>query len=120
MTRHNYRTVLLIAGIVSLVALGSARGEDLENLRLRIEPPQRLDVPFRIFHTENMWNQLLLDTRTGQVWQLAFTVNADGVRARLPINLTSLASGKDAAVCRFFRVMGLGEEAMQTAASRDA
>ena len=94
-----HRIVLLIAGIVSLlVAWGSARGEDLH---LRTDPSQRLDVPFRVFRTENIWNQILLDTRTGQIWQLAYTIDQDGLRARLPINSTPHAFGKDASVGRF-------------------
>jgi hypothetical protein len=72
-----------------------------ENVRLQTDPPQQLDVPFRLFRTENMWNQLLLDTRTGELWQVSFTVSDDSVRSKIPLNLTPLASGKNAVIGRF-------------------
>jgi hypothetical protein len=57
------------------------------------EPTQRADAPFRLFRTQNIYTFLKLDTRTGRVWQLQWSIEADN-RFVLPINLKSLADGK--------------------------
>lgn len=71
-----------------------------EELQLR-PPQQQLFVRFRVFKTGNMWNQLLLDTADGMVWQVSYTIDTKGVRALIPINATPLATGKDALIGRF-------------------
>lgn len=45
---------------------------------------QRIDARHRLFKTKNVWNWLQLDTQTGQVWQVQFSVN-DGERIKIPI-----------------------------------
>jgi len=37
-----------------------------------------------------MWNQLLLDTRDGRVWQIAYSVDPNGARGKFPVNSTPL------------------------------
>jgi hypothetical protein len=51
-----------------------------------------LDVRFRLFRTENVWNHLLLDSQTGRLWQIQFSQSADENRMRLPINEKVLAT----------------------------
>jgi len=46
---------------------------------------QRTDVRYRLFKTRNTWNFLELDTQTGQVWQVQFSVKEDVSRFRVPI-----------------------------------
>ena len=55
------------------------------------DPQQRLDVRYRLFKTENMWNFLELDTQTGRLWQIQFTVDKNSNRIKLPINPNPLA-----------------------------
>jgi len=57
------------------------------------EPTQRTDAPFRLFRTKNVYTFLKLDTRTGQVWQLQWSPEADR-RLVEPISLKSLADVK--------------------------
>jgi hypothetical protein len=59
------------------------------------EPTQRTDAPFRLFRTQNIFNFLKLDTRTGQVWQLEWNVQEDQRFVNV-INLKPLADGKRA------------------------
>jgi len=95
--------LFLLIGFVAVMTssvLATNRSAHGNNLEIT-EPQQRLDVPFRIFLTENIWNQLLLDTTTGQVWQLAFTIEKDGVRAKIPVNITPLVSVKEMSIGRF-------------------
>lgn len=37
---------------------------------------QDTKVPFRLFPTRNMWNFMKLDTRTGQIWMVQFSVKS--------------------------------------------
>jgi hypothetical protein len=59
------------------------------------EPTQRADAPFRLFRTLNIYNFLKLDTRTGQVWQLQWSSQADQRLVNV-INLKPLADGRKA------------------------
>jgi hypothetical protein len=66
------------------------------------DPPQRLDTVFRLFKTQNIFNHLLLDTTTGRVWQIQFTISSDAPRARWPINPVSFVpAGERPRVGRF-------------------
>lgn len=57
---------------------------------------QEIDHPrFRVFKTQNMWNLLLLDTRTGQLWQVQYTIDPKGVRTVIPISTKILADGAE-------------------------
>ena len=38
------------------------------------EPTQSTDVRYRLFPTQNMWTFLKLDTMTGKIWQVQFSV----------------------------------------------
>ena len=35
---------------------------------------QNPNVPFRLFPTQNSWNFMKLDTRTGQIWMVQYSV----------------------------------------------
>ena len=59
------------------------------------EPTQRTDAPFRLFRTQNVFDFLKLDTRTGQVWQLQWNAQADQ-RFVNAINMKPLADKKKA------------------------
>jgi hypothetical protein len=96
---------LVSVAVVFLVWLFAPGGfpyvASADDIQFHTDPPQRLDVPFRLFRTQNMWNQLLLDTRTGLLWQVAFSVEEKGLRMKIPINVTLLASGANATIGRF-------------------
>lgn len=63
-----------------------------DKVKFETDPPQRLEVRYRLFKTENIWNFLELDTQTGRLWQIQFSVDNDANRARTPINTESLAT----------------------------
>ena len=44
------------------------------------EPTQNPDVRYRLFPTQNIWTFLKLDTMTGQIWQVQFSVEGDNYR----------------------------------------
>ena len=44
------------------------------------EPMQSPDVRYRLFPTQNMWTFLKLDTMTGRIWQVQFSVKGEDYR----------------------------------------
>lgn len=63
-----------------------------DKMKFETDPPQRLEVRYRLFKTGNMWNFLELDTQTGRLWQVQFSVDNDVNRTRTPINTEALAT----------------------------
>ena len=76
-----------------LILLSSLPGICLavEPLKFIGEPSQDINVPFRLFRTDNMWSFLMLDTRDGRVWQISYGVDDNAFRGTLPINDMPLA-----------------------------
>lgn len=97
-TRVLYATTF-VSLIGTLLLADISLGND--TILLPAYPPQSIEVPFRLFRSENIWNQLLLDTRNGRVWQVSYGVKETDRKAKIPINLTLLATGPDAMVGRF-------------------
>lgn len=58
------------------------------------------NVRFKIFPTENIWNFLKLDTKSGKIWQVQYSVNED-YRGETELNDKALVSGDDAENGRF-------------------
>lgn len=53
------------------------------------EPTQNPNATFRVFRTQNIFTLLKLDTRTGQVWQVQWSLD-DHNRFTVPINQAAL------------------------------
>lgn len=60
-----------------------------------IIPPKKLSSRFKLHETENMWNFILLDSYTGRLWQLQYTVDKDSIRGLFIINEKDLADEKE-------------------------
>ena len=99
------KTVYVALVVAALAALAFATafattgfGQDV--VKIKSDPPQRVDAAFRLFETQNMWNFLLLDTRYGLVWQVQYSTR--GTDFKRPINVQSLiAPGVKPRVGRF-------------------
>jgi hypothetical protein len=71
------------------------------------QPPAELPLPvpktveidhprFKVFKTQNIVTLLLLDTRTGQLWQVQYSINEKkSARAIVPISTDVLADGDE-------------------------
>lgn len=46
---------------------------------------------YELFPTTNMWTFLKLDTRTGKIWQVQFSVEGDDYRFQTDLSLKNLA-----------------------------
>lgn len=53
------------------------------------EPTQNPNATFRVFRTQNIFTLLKLDTRTGRVWQLQWSLDESN-RFTVPVNQTAL------------------------------
>lgn len=84
--------IILVAATTASTLLLRSPARAADTIKFETDPPQILDVPFRIFKTHNTWTHLLLDTRDGRVWQVQHTVDKNSYRGRLPINERPLAS----------------------------
>jgi hypothetical protein len=63
--------------------------------------PQRLDVRFRVFPTDNIWTFLLLDTANGLVWQMQYSISDSTSAGRFAVNSQPLIATADAKPGRF-------------------
>ena len=55
------------------------------------EPTQRTDVRYRLFPTQNIWTFLKLDTMTGKIWQVQFSVKGDDYRFETVLSSMDIA-----------------------------
>ncbi len=61
----------------------------------RATAPRPVTERFKVYKTQNMWTVLLLDTRTGRLWQAQYTIAKDGVRGSAPVSDVAQADGPD-------------------------
>ena len=64
-------------------------------------PPTQLGATFTLVPTQNVWTFLLLDSKTGRVWQVHYAVADSSFAGRLSVNDEALATGPSAHVGRF-------------------
>ena len=95
------KRILQIAALAMTLGFIGSGTTVADDLKLKTGPAQRIDAPFRLFATDNVWTQLLLDTRDGRVWQVCFTVNADGFSGKAPISVKPLVDDIGAKPGRF-------------------
>ncbi|MBQ7881385.1 MAG: hypothetical protein IJ312_01580 [Treponema sp.] len=55
------------------------------------EPTQSTDVRYRLFSTQNIWTFLKLDTMTGKIWQVQFSVEEDVYRIESVLSLIDIS-----------------------------
>jgi hypothetical protein len=77
-----HRAILLALCLSSVPAIG-------QNDAPFPEPTQNPNATFRVFRTQNIFTLLKLDTRTGQIWQLQWSIDQNK-RFAVPINQTAL------------------------------
>lgn len=49
-------------------------------------------VRFKLFPTQNMWTYIKLDTQTGRMWQVQYSLNGDKGRFECDLNPSSLVA----------------------------
>ena len=86
----NLQLIIVFAAWIGYGNVFTAYAAD--KVKFETDPPQRMDVRYRLFKTANMWNFLELDTQTGRLWQVQFSVDNDNNRTRTPLNIENLAA----------------------------
>jgi hypothetical protein len=87
------RSLIVVAALLPMVALAA------DPVEVDYDPPQRLDGRYRLFKTKNTWNFVELDTQTGKLWQVQFSIKEDSSRLKVVINNDALV--KDGRPGRF-------------------
>jgi hypothetical protein len=91
--------IFLLAAILFAGPSLMANGDPI---KMETDPIQRLDVRFRLFKTQNVYTHLLLDTATGAIWQLQWSIDEKASRGCLAIRDTPLLpKGEQPAIGRF-------------------
>jgi hypothetical protein len=57
-------------------------------------------IVYRLFSTQNKWNYIKLNTRTGQLWQVQYSIEDNNLE--VPLNLTTRVSKEEERNGRFF------------------
>jgi hypothetical protein len=50
---------------------------------------------FKLYKTQNLWTFLLLDTRTGKIWQVQYSLKARSEAGTVPLSTDELANGPE-------------------------
>lgn len=82
----------VIAFVTALTVVTPIAAYAADPLEINYEM-QRLDARFRLFKTTNNWNFLELDTQTGKVWQVQFSVGEKDERMKIQVRPEAVAVG---------------------------
>lgn len=90
---------LLIIVVISLFPFTSCRqGDNKPAAPTKQEIKE--NVRYKMFPTENIWTFLKLDTRSGKIWQVQYSIN-DNYRGEVELNNKALVTGDAAENGRF-------------------
>ncbi len=97
------KSIFLIIALLLMLSLFAIplTSYSADTIKFRMDPSQKIEVPYRLFRTDNMWSQLLLNTEDGRLWQVSFGTGKDDLKAIIPINDKPLISKDQAKVGRF-------------------
>lgn len=86
------RFVLMFVPLLILVTAGcTGRDQSMESKEAPEELVQTCDIErFKLYPTQNMWTFIKLDTQTGQMWQVQYSVESDEGRFEYDLNPTQL------------------------------
>ena len=89
MTLHLTFVRRLILFIVASLLFSFSGISQTQEMRMKTEPEQDIHARYRLFKTTNIWTSILLDTWTGRMWQVQYSVD-DLPAGRWIINSISL------------------------------
>jgi hypothetical protein len=89
----------IIIAVVSLSAFVSCQQEGNKSTAPAKQEIKE-NVRYKMFPTENIWTFLKLDTRSGKIWQVQYSIN-DNHRGEVELNNKALVSGDAAENGRF-------------------
>lgn len=87
--------------IIGFLLIFSGLAFAQSGIQFNTTSPEMLDVRYRLYDTGDFLTKLLLDTKTGRVWQVLFSLEKGGIRSKFPINTEVLADGENIQNGRF-------------------
>lgn len=96
-SRIDMKNLTFLFLLVSLLAIGGCSDNAPKTeAEAQEQPVQTYTIErYKLFPTQNMWTFIKLDTRTGQMWQLQYSINDEKGRFEYNLNPNSLiADGK--------------------------
>lgn len=91
---------LFLSAFLLLFSAAFAQSVSSDDVR-RFSVTQETNVPFRLYPTSNNWNFLKLDTRTGQIWAVQYSVDKKLRSFEWTIDDTRIESDTSANIGRF-------------------
>lgn len=87
------KNLLLLIFLFSFITFGGCKNSVLKDSKHKVQSGQALSVSrYKLFPTQNMWTFIKLDTKTGQMWQVQYSISNDKERFEYDLNTTSLVS----------------------------
>ncbi len=94
----------LIVVLVTMIAYAqNQESTNVETVKLnqeKIAVSSENIVVYQLFPTQNMWTFIKLNTRTGQIWQVQYSLEDDQIE--VPLSLTARVSKEEEKNGRFF------------------
>lgn len=95
-----HRTIILLAGLICAGADQSASAAQPAGIVPTPVTPSASDhlshQRYRLYKTQNIWTLLMLDTRTGALWQVQWSIDTlKSARDVFPVNSIPLADTTD-------------------------
>lgn len=87
------KNLLLLIFLFSFITFGGCTNCVLKDSKDKAQSAQALNVTrYKLFPTQNMWTFIKLDTKTGQMWQVQYSISNDKERFEYDLNTNSLVS----------------------------
>lgn len=86
---------------IAVLSASSTAAAQIPQSEHRATAQVRPDTRYTIMPTQNIWTSLLLDSRTGRIWQIHFALNDSSFAGRLPVNEVPLVTPAEARTGRF-------------------
>lgn len=87
---------LLLVAILMFSACNQSSNKEEKPIKQEVKE----NVRYKMFPTENIWTFLKLDTKTGKIWQVQYSID-ENYRGEVKLNSKVLYSGDDADNGRF-------------------
>lgn len=87
------RNLLLPILISSFITIGGCTNSATNDKKDKVQNVQALNITrYKLFPTQNMWTFIKLDTKTGRLWQVQYSISNDKERFEYDLNTTPLVS----------------------------
>ena len=83
---------LIMLAIICFACNNHKSSNDLSN---EVENQITSNAKFQLFPTQNMWNFIKLNTQTGEMWQVQYSINDDNNRVSVTLNNRVLVESND-------------------------